>query len=203
MRDAAETIRTILDDAAGVIREVRESHVETIERMVATLAQALRDGHKLLFCGNGGSSADAQHLAAEFLVRLRPTVNRRALPALALGADAPTLTAYGNDYGFEGVFARLVEAFGERGDVLVALSTSGDSANVVAAAQRARARGLATVGLLGRGGGALAAECDTALIVPSDDTGRIQEVHAVVGHALAQAVEDALLADGTLDTEAR
>jgi D-sedoheptulose 7-phosphate isomerase len=144
----------------------------------------------LLFCGNGGSAADAQHCAAEYVVRYAAT--RRALPALALGTDAALVTAAGNDFGFEQVFARQVEALGGPGDLLVLHSTSGRSANLLAAARTARARGLATVAFLGKGGGPLAALVDEALVVPSDDTGHIQLVHMAIEHVLVELVEAAL-----------
>lgn len=149
----------------------------------------------MLLCGNGGSAADAQHLAAELLVRLRPQIDRRPLPALALAMDPSTLTASANDYSFDDHFARMTEALGRPGDVLLGISTSGRSENVNRALVTARRCGLRTFGFLGGSDGGLpaAAHCDLALIVDSSETGRVQEVHLTAGHALLELVEDALL----------
>ena len=157
---------------------------------LAACAAALRDGGKILFLGNGGSAADAQHLATELTVRY--TRDRAPIAAIALTTDTSTLTAAGNDFGFEAVFARQVAALGRRGDVLVALSTSGKSPNVLAALRQARALGLVTVGFSGRTGGDMAALLDHALLVPSDTTARIQEMHILLGHMLCGALETEL-----------
>lgn len=151
------------------------------------MAHALQNGGKLLFCGNGGSAGDSQHLAAEFTGRL--VHDRRPLAALALTTDSSQLSCIGNDYGFEQVFERPLRALGRAGDVLVAISTSGHSANVLRAVQAARELGLVVVGLLGRDGGRIAALCDLALVVPHATTARIQEAHILIGHALCAAVE--------------
>lgn len=163
-----------------------EPHAEKAARLVS---EAAMGGRKVLACGNGGSAADAQHLAAELVGRFQ--MERGALPALALTTDTSLLTAIGNDYGFDEIFARQVSAHAERGDVLVAISTSGDSANVVEALKTARAAGVRTVGLLGRSGGEAKALCDVAVVVPSDVTARIQEVHQLVIHRFAEAAEAA------------
>jgi D-sedoheptulose 7-phosphate isomerase len=144
----------------------------------------------LLF-GNGGSAADAQHIAGEFVNRFS-IEERRALPAIALSTDGGVLTCIANDTGFERVFARQVEALGARGDVCLAISTSGTSPNVVAAVEQARSQGLKTIGLLGRDGGRLAPLCDIALVVSSKDTQRIQETHNLIGHIICELVESAL-----------
>lgn len=151
---------------------------------------ALRAGRKLLFCGNGGSAADAQHWAGELVSRFH--YDRPGLPAIALTTDSSILTAIGNDYGYERVFARQVEALGVSGDVLVAISTSGNSPNVVAAIEAARARGLATIGFTGQGGGRMATLCDVCIRIPSTSTPRIQEGHEVLGHALCAMIEATL-----------
>ena len=151
---------------------------------------ALRAGRKLLFCGNGGSAADAQHWAGELVSRFH--YDRPGLPAIALTTDSSILTAIGNDYGYERVFARQVEALGVAGDVLVAISTSGNSPNVVAAIEAARAQGLATIGFTGQGGGRMAALCDVCIRIPSTSTPRIQEGHEVLGHALCALIEATL-----------
>lgn len=151
------------------------------------MADALRAGRRILICGNGGSAADAQHMAAELVGRY--LANGRALPAIALTVDSSALTAIGNDFGFEQVFARQVEALGGAGDVLVAISTSGNSANVMQAARAARAGGLRVVGLTGAGGGMLAALCDDCVRVPSDATPHIQEMHIAVIHLWCGIIE--------------
>jgi D-sedoheptulose 7-phosphate isomerase len=151
---------------------------------------ALRAGRKLLFCGNGGSAADAQHWAGELVSRFH--YDRPGLPAIALTTDSSILTAIGNDYGYDRVFARQVEALGVAGDVLVAISTSGNSPNVVAAIEAARAQGLATIGFTGQGGGRMAALCDVCIRIPSTSTPRIQEGHEVLGHALCALIEATL-----------
>lgn len=161
---------------------------------IASLAErylvALRGGGTLFFAGNGGSAADAQHCAAEYVVRYAR--NRRALPALALGTDTAFTTAAGNDYGFEHVFARQLAALGKPGDLLVLHSTSGQSPNLLAAARMARELGIGTVALLGKGGGPLRELVDEALTVASEDTGHIQLVHMAIEHVLCGIVEDAL-----------
>ena len=160
-------------------------------RAAALIAAAFRNGHKLLLCGNGGSSCDAQHIAGELVNRfLLP--DRKALPALALSTDGGVLTCIANDMHFDAVFARQVEAFGQAGDVLLAITTSGNSPNVLAAIATARAREMKIVGLLGRDGGKAAPLCDIALTVPHPDTQRIQEIHNFIGHILCDLVEEEL-----------
>jgi len=182
--------RALLEDSARVKQALADGQAEAIARAAAVVTEAFRAGGRALLFGNGGSAADALHVAAEWSGRLGR--DRAALPALALAANPSELTAIANDYGFERVFARLVEAHGRPGDVAIALSTSGDSPNVLAAVDRARERGLRTLALAGRGGGKLASRVELAIVVPSDDTQRIQEAHIAIGHALATLVEDAL-----------
>jgi len=159
----------------------------SIGRVVDLLHEAFTSGRKLLVFGNGGSSADAQHFTAELVGRF--TVERRALPAIALTTNQAVLTAWSNDYSFEDVFARQIDALGLQGDVAFGISTSGTSANVVNALQRARDRGLRTVGLTGTGGGRMAPLCDVLLAVPLTTTARIQEVHLVTYHAICAGIE--------------
>jgi D-sedoheptulose 7-phosphate isomerase len=151
---------------------------------------ALRAGGKVLICGNGGSAADAQHWAGELVSRFH--YDRPGLAAVALTTDSSILTAIGNDYGYERVFARQIEAIGATGDVLFALSTSGNSPNVLAALEAARAKGISTVGFTGQGGGKMAALCDLCIRVPSSSTPRIQEGHEVLGHAICGMIEAAI-----------
>jgi D-sedoheptulose 7-phosphate isomerase len=152
------------------------------------LTEAFAAGHRVYFCGNGGSAADAQHLAAEFSGRFYK--DRKALPAEALHVNTSYLTAVANDYGYDVVYARLVEGITQPGDVLVGLSTSGNSPNIVLALEAARARGVHTIGLTGEGGGKMKALCDVLIAAPSADTPRIQECHILFGHIICQLVEE-------------
>ena len=164
---------------------------DQIVSVAARYAGVLRAGGTLFFCGNGGSAADAQHIAAEYVVRYAKT--RRPLAAIALTTDTSILTAVANDLGYEQIFARQVDALCHAGDLLVLHSTSGSSPNLLAAARAARARGVATVAFVGSGGGPLAALVDEALVVPSDVTGRIQVLHLTLEHLIVELVEEALL----------
>ena len=179
------------EESAALKRAFAEAHAGAVERAAGILADCFRAGGRVLLFGNGGSAADAQHIAAEWCGRFRR--ERDGLPALALTANPSDLTAIANDYGFERVFARLVEAHGRAGDVAIAISTSGSSPNVLAAVDEARARGLRTLGLTGKGGGKLAGRVDVAFVVPSHETERIQEVHITLLHVLCELVDEALL----------
>lgn len=191
--DRASRVEAILAGSAELQRRVAATESATVVEMADRIARSLVAGGKLLLCGNGGSAADAQHLAAELLVRLRPEVERPGLPALALALDSSTLTAHANDLGFEGYYARMVETLGGVGDVLLGISTSGRSRNVVLALLAARAKGIVTLGLLGGDGGDALAACDLAVVVPSATTARVQEVHIALGHVLLELVEDELV----------
>ena len=164
------------------------SFIDSVARAAELTTGALRAGQKILFAGNGGSAADAQHLATELVVRF--VVNRPALPAIALTTDSSILTAIGNDLGFEHLFARQIEALGQAGDVFVAISTSGRSANIVTACRKARDRKLSVIGLTGAKGSAMGELCDVLVQVPSETTALIQQVHIAVGHILCAAAED-------------
>jgi D-sedoheptulose 7-phosphate isomerase len=154
------------------------------------VAQSLQSGGKLMFCGNGGSAADCQHLAAELTGRF--IKDRRPLAAIALSTDTSAITCISNDYSFDEVFARQVQGLGRAGDVLLAISTSGNSRNVMRAAEEARVAGMSVIGLLGREGGALKELCDVAIVVPSQVTARIQESHILIGHTLCGMIEQQL-----------
>jgi D-sedoheptulose 7-phosphate isomerase len=186
-----ERIESIVADSLDVKRRYFAEHAADVERAAKALAECFGAGGKLLLFGNGGSAADAQHIAGEFINRFLPQ-DRRALPAIALSTDGGVLTCIANDTGFENVFARQVEAIGTRGDVCLAITTSGNSPNIVAAIERARAKGMKVIGLLGRDGGRCAPLCDLALIVGSDDTQRIQETHNLIGHVVCELVETIL-----------
>jgi D-sedoheptulose 7-phosphate isomerase len=187
-----------MDDITRELREsatlkvhVAETQGAIIQAMIECIWESMQQGGKLLICGNGGSAADAQHLATECMVRLE--AERTPLPAIALTTDTSLLTAAGNDYGFETIFARQVAGLGRPGDVLMAISTSGNSPNVVRAVEEAHRRGLRTLGLLGRDGGRLKDMVHIALVVPSSNTQRIQEVHITIGHILCGTLERRIL----------
>ena len=165
------------------------------------LNKLIQNGNKILLCGNGGSAADAQHLAAEMLVRLRPNNNREGVAAITLAQDTSTITACGNDFGYDKLYERTLMSLGKTGDCLIGISTSGNSKNVILAMKAARNMGIKVFGFLGCGGGEALQYCDVAFIVPSDDTGRIQEAHITAGHALMERVEDLLIDSGYLNLE--
>ena len=162
------------------------------------IVKAITNGNKIMLCGNGGSAADAQHLAAEMLVRLRPDNNREGIPALALAQDISTLTACGNDFGYDVLYERMVNSLGKSGDVLIAITTSGNSENIIRAMKAAQKENITVYGFLGSGGGAAVGFCDESFIVPSNNTGRIQESHITAGHALMEYVEDKLIDENYL-----
>lgn len=164
-----------------------------IKQACDVLVNAYQQGHKALLAGNGGSAADAQHIAAELVSRFN--FDRPGLPAIAMTTDTSILTAVSNDYGYNYLFARQIEAHGQPGDVFIGISTSGNSTNVLQALQTARENGLATIGLTGAGGGQMAGLCDFCLRAPAKDTPRIQECHILIGHILCHAVEETLFGD--------
>ncbi len=182
-----DLLNAIFDDHRQLAEATPAAVGEPFARLLALSAAAIRDGHKLLFFGNGGSAADAQHLAAELAVRFER--DRPPIAALALTTDTSTLTAVGNDLGFEALFARQIEALGRAGDVAIGITTSGRSRNVIRGLEAARAGGLTAAALAGNGGGALAGLADPLLIVPSSTTSRIQEMHITLGHALCAGLE--------------
>ncbi len=187
---AAEQARADLAALAALATRVATEHAADIARLAERYITALQGGGTLWFAGNGGSAADAQHIATEYVVRYGHT--RRALPAVALTTDTSLLTACGNDLGFDEIFARQIEALARPGDLVVLHSTSGDSPNVVRAAQAARAKGVTVVALLGKGGGAVRRLLDDALVIPSDETSHIQELHLALEHTLCAIVEATL-----------
>jgi D-sedoheptulose 7-phosphate isomerase len=177
---------------AALERATLDAALRTAARAIAAdIIAALRSGNKLLIIGNGGSAADAQHIAAEIVGRYKQ--DRPAYAAIALTTDTSALTAISNDYGFEQVFARQVEGLGQRGDVLLALSTSGRSPNIVAALRTARQRGLVTIGFTGTKGQALGAYCDHLLVAPGDDTPVVQQIHLTIAHAICDEIEQTMM----------
>lgn len=179
-----------LEEHRAVVGRIETQLAPRIAEMAEMIVERLKGGGKLLVMGNGGSAADAQHFVGEIVGRFR--MERPGLPAIALSTDTSIMTAIGNDYGFDVVFRRQVEALAVAGDVVVGISTSGNSPNVLTALELARERGCRTIGLLGRDGGTIGRMCDLALIVPSDDTPRIQEGHITIIHIVCDLVEKCL-----------
>lgn len=191
----SDTFRSGLEELAALAGRVARDMAEPAAEVAELVVRTLGDGGTLLFCGNGGSAADAQHLAAEYVVRYRR--ERRGLPALALTTDTSVLTAGGNDFGFDEIFARQVRALGRPGDLLFLHSTSGESNNLLRAADAARDVGVGTVALLARGGGRLRERVDRALVIPTDSTARAQEIHLALGHLICELVDrEFAVADG-------
>jgi D-sedoheptulose 7-phosphate isomerase len=188
----SDILRTNMERCLEVHRRFTETCLPALTAAADALIAAYRAGHKALFFGNGGSAADAQHLAAEFLGRY--LLEREPLPALALHCNSSALTAISNDYGYDHVFSRQLQALAVRGDVAVGISTSGNSANVIEAIGCARSLGLVTIALTGSSGGRLRDLADILIAVPSEETPRIQECHILAGHALCDAVEKSLTA---------
>lgn len=185
--------------SAEVKQEIAQGPLcESLVAMADMVTEKILKGGKVMFCGNGGSAADAQHLAAELLVRLRSSVNRQGLPALALTMDTSTMTACANDYSYEHLYARMVETLGGKDDILVGITTSGKSESVLLALKAANVKNITTVGFLGGDGGPALAFCDHTFLVPSSETARIQESHITAGHALIELVEDNLNKKGYL-----
>ncbi|HUN40858.1 MAG TPA: SIS domain-containing protein [Acetobacteraceae bacterium] len=189
-----ERFAAMMTKSAELKRRIATELADAVIRVVDASESSIRGGGKLIFCGNGGSAADSQHLATELLIRLRGAVERESWPALALTLDPAMLTACGNDYGYERVFERPLRGLGRRGDVLFGITTSGRSPNVVKALGAAREMGIVTVGLLGGGGEPAMGLCDHVLLVPDKETARIQECHIALGHAVLELLEDRLVA---------
>lgn len=180
--------RSIVKDSIAVKEQALEKNINALEKTAQECVRCLRDGGTLFFCGNGGSAADSQHIAAEFIGRFQK--ERRALAAIALTTDTSVLTSLANDYSYDIVFSRQIEALGRKGDVVFGLSTSGRSRNVIRAFEAAKAKGLLTVAFTGGDGGPVAAMADIRVVVPSQVTARIQESHITLFHAVCEAVEN-------------
>ena len=190
-----ENIRSIIQASIDckIALSENEELISVIERAVEIITKAFRQGNKILFCGNGGSAADAQHLAAEFTGRFYK--DRQALPAEALHVNTSYLTSVANDYGFDEVYSRMINGIGKKGDILVALSTSGNSANILNAVKTAKEKEMTVIGFTGQSGGEMKDACDLLLNVSSTDTPRIQETHILAGHIICQLVESAYFSD--------
>ena len=175
-----------------------ENQINNLVEIGQICGEAIEKGSKILLCGNGGSAADAQHLAAELLIRLRPNFTRQTLPAISLAMDTSTLTACGNDLGFDVIFERMVEALGKPGDVLIGITTSGKSANVNKALIKAKELGITTVGFLGKNGGPAQELCEYTFNAQTEVTARIQELHITAGHIVMELVEEHLINKGII-----
>ncbi|MFP4547574.1 MAG: SIS domain-containing protein [Fidelibacterota bacterium] len=190
MQNYSEIIQNQLLESINVKQEFLENYTDAINSAAQKLVAAVTGDGKILICGNGGSAADAQHLAAELVAKLK--YRRRAIPALALTTDTSLLTAIANDDDFSDIFARQIEAFGKAGDILIGISTSGNSANVIKAVEIAKQQNLTTIILSGKNGGKLKELADLSIIVPSDNTQRIQECHITAGHILCDIIEQTI-----------
>lgn len=188
----ADFIRSSLKESSEVKLRIEEECSQSIIEAINLLVDTFGNGKKLLICGNGGSAADSQHIAAEFMIRLSHDLNRPAIPAIALTTDTSNLTAGGNDIGFENVFERNVEGLGNNGDVLIAISTSGNSINIIKAVNKALEKGMKVIGFLGGSGGRLKSIVDCPIVIPSESTQRIQEGHITVAHIICESVERSL-----------
>ena len=187
-------IKKNIEDSIRLKNNLLETnYINQLIEIGNVMVDTIKNKKKLIFCGNGGSAADAQHLTAELLVRLKPNINRASIPAIALAQDLSTITACGNDFGFDFLFERNLKALGQKDDLLICISTSGNSKNLVLAAEHALKAGIKVVGFLGGKGGLLKDKCNYSIIIPSSDTARIQEAHITIGHALMEYLEDNLL----------
>ncbi len=193
MKNAEQLIDQMVGESLRVKARFFEENKDRIVQSAARIAQVLRDGHKVMFFGNGGSAADAQHLAAELIGRFGP--DRCSLPGISLSTDTSILTALGNDYGFEKVFSRQIEGLGRPGDAAIGISTSGNSPNVLEALDTARAKGIFTIGFTGEAGGKMIDRADVLFRVPSRHTPRIQETHLLLGHILCDLADRELFPD--------
>lgn len=187
-------IKKIFEDSIQTKKKILQNkYLINLNNISEKIYEKLSNGGKIIFCGNGGSAADAQHLAAEMLVRLRPNVNRNSIPAISLTLDSSSITAHSNDYNFNTYYERLVSSLGQKEDVLIILSTSGNSKNIIKVLKKANQKKIYTIGFLGSGGGLALKYCDLAFVVPSKITGRIQETHITAGHSILELVEDLLI----------
>ena len=186
-------IQNIFSESTLVKKLCIEQGFNSLVVMGEDISEAIQNKKKIMLCGNGGSAADAQHLAAEMLVRLRSNNNREGIPAITLAQDSSTITACGNDFGYDKLYERMVTSLGEEGDCLIGISTSGNSENILRAMRVAKKMNIKVFGFLGSDGGKAIDLCDEIFLVPSDNTGRIQETHITAGHALMEYVEDRLI----------
>ena len=193
MTISTRKIKELFKNSISVKEDCIKKGFASIAIMGDKITHSIENNGKIMLCGNGGSAADAQHLAAEMLVRLRPMNNREGIAAIALAQDTSTITACGNDFGYDMLYERVLRSLGKKGDCLIGITTSGNSKNVILAMKAAQEMGIKVFGFLGCKGGEALKYCDEAFIVPSDDTGRIQEAHITAGHALMEYIEDRLI----------
>jgi len=194
-------IEELFKSSISVKQDCIEQGFSSIAIMGEEISSSIKNNGKIMLCGNGGSAADAQHLAAEMLVRLRPMNNREGIAAITLAQDTSTITACGNDFGYEKLYERVLTSLGKEGDCLIGITTSGNSENIILAMKAAKKMNIKVFGFLGCEGGEALAYCDETFIVPSNDTGRIQEAHITAGHALMEYIEDKLLESGYLNLQ--
>ena len=183
-------IKKIIEESISVKQKTILNCLENIKTIINHCIKTLESGGKIIFCGNGGSAADSQHLGAELVVRFKK--NRKSLPAIALTTNTSILTAIGNDYGYERIFERQLESIANKNDILIAISTSGKAKNVIEAVKKAKEIGIKTIAFTGENGKEFAKSCDVSLVIPSSNTARIQEAHICIGHILCKLIEDAL-----------
>jgi len=188
-----DQIARLFEDSISIKQECVKQGFQQLVNMGNTITRAIQSGNKIMLCGNGGSASDAQHLAAEMLIRLRSNNNREGVPAIALAQDTSTLTACGNDFGYDVLYERMVATLGNAGDCFIGVTTSGNSENIIRAMRVANKMDIKVFGFLGSRGGKALKYCDEAFLVPSDITGRIQESHITAGHALMEYIEDKLI----------
>tara|TARA_Y100001958_G_C20988424_1_gene376869 strand:- start:49 stop:624 length:576 start_codon:yes stop_codon:yes gene_type:complete len=186
------SLKSFINENISLHRKLIKSE-KKLTFAVEKIYNTIYSGNKILICGNGGSAADAQHLAAEFLIRLRPQVNRKAFPVISLAQDTSTITACGNDIGFEKIFSRTLSALGNKGDILIAISTSGNSPNIINVLKESKKKGIFSISFLGNSGGKAKKYSNLNIIVPSKVTARIQECHIFLGHYLFEQVENLLI----------
>ncbi|MDB9938752.1 SIS domain-containing protein [Candidatus Thioglobus sp.] len=194
-------IKELFKNSISVKEDCIERGFSSIAIMGEEITHCIKNNGKIMLCGNGGSAADAQHLAAEMLVRLRPMNNREGIAAISLAQDTSTITACGNDFGYEKLYERTLTSLGKEGDCLIGITTSGNSENIILAMKAAKKMNIKVFGFLGCKGGEALKYCDEAFIVPSDDTGRIQEAHITAGHALMEYIEDRLIESNYLNLQ--
>ncbi len=196
-----KNISSLFEESIIVKKKCLHQGLDCLANIGDEACETIQNNGKIMLCGNGGSAADAQHLAAELLVRLRPLNNREGVAAITLAQDTSTITACGNDFGYETLYERTLKSLGRKKDCLIGITTSGNSKNVILAMKAARELDIKVFGFLGCGGGEALKYCDEAFIVPSNDTGRIQEAHITAGHALMEYVEDKLIKSGYLNLQ--
>ena len=201
MSDSTRKIEELFKNSISVKEDCIEKGFSSIVAMGVEITRSIESNGKIMLCGNGGSAADAQHLAAEMLVRLRPMNNREGIAAIALAQDTSTITACGNDFGYEKLYERMLTSLGKEGDCLIGITTSGNSENIILAMKAAKKMNIKVFGFLGCKGGDALKYCDEVFVVPSNDTGRIQEAHITAGHALMEYIEDKLLESGHINLQ--